>query len=152
MGDCFILSEPAQFNRLARSFTQGWAAQTAKVPSRVILHSRLEHRWQPSQKNKKLNDGSLELTLRAPERDKDLDHGLRLPARVLEPATLVKEIKDDLGKALNFTRACARRFWVQRGNGIAEMKKGDSQITSTYCDVTLFKIEAHVKPTEEIES
>ncbi len=64
----------------------------------------LERRWHPSQKNKKLKDGSLELTFEVAgtKEIKTWIMGFGSLARVLEPASLVKEIKDDLGKALSF--------------------------------------------------
>jgi proteasome accessory factor B len=62
----------------------------------------LERRWHPSQKNKKLKDGSLELAFEvAGTREiKTWILGFGSLARVLEPATLVKEMKDELEKAL----------------------------------------------------
>ena len=62
----------------------------------------LERRWHPSQKNKKLKDGSLELgfEVAGTKEIKTWIMGFGSLARVLEPAPLVKEIKDDLGKAL----------------------------------------------------
>ena len=64
----------------------------------------LERRWHPSQKNKKLKDGSLELTFEVAgtKEIKTWIMGFGSLARVLEPASLVKEIKDDLGKVLSF--------------------------------------------------
>ncbi len=60
----------------------------------------LERRWYPSQKQ--LKDGSLELAFEVAgtKEIKDLDLGFGSLAKVLEPASLVKEIKDDLGRAL----------------------------------------------------
>lgn len=71
-----------------------------KSLTRVIL----ERRWHPSQKNKKLKDGSLELTFEvAGTREiKTWIMGFGSLARVLEPASLVKEIKDEFGEALRF--------------------------------------------------
>jgi predicted DNA-binding transcriptional regulator YafY len=62
----------------------------------------LERRWHPSQKNKKLTDGSLELSFEVAgtKEIKTWIMGFGSLARVLEPAGLVKEIKEDLGKAL----------------------------------------------------
>jgi predicted DNA-binding transcriptional regulator YafY len=64
----------------------------------------LERRWHPSQKNKKLNDGSLELTFEVAgtKEIKTWIMGFGSLARVLEPESLVKEIKEDLSKALRF--------------------------------------------------
>ena len=60
----------------------------------------LERRWYPSQKQ--LKDGSLELAFEVAGikeiKTWILDFGSL--AKVLEPASLVKEIKDDLGRAL----------------------------------------------------
>jgi predicted DNA-binding transcriptional regulator YafY len=62
----------------------------------------LERRWHPSQKNKKLKDGSLELAFEVAgiKEIKTWIMGFGALAKVLEPASLVKEIKDDLGKSL----------------------------------------------------
>ncbi len=62
----------------------------------------LERRWHPSQKNKKLKDGSLELIFEVAgtKEIKTWIMGFGSVAKVLEPAALVTEIKDDLGKAL----------------------------------------------------
>jgi predicted DNA-binding transcriptional regulator YafY len=62
----------------------------------------LERRWHPSQKNKKLKDGSLELAFEVAgtKEIKTWILGFGSLAKVLEPALLVKEIKDDLGKSL----------------------------------------------------
>jgi len=62
----------------------------------------LERRWHPSQKNRKLKDGSLELAFEVAgtKEIKTWIMGFGSLARVLEPAPLVKEIKDDLGRAL----------------------------------------------------
>lgn len=64
----------------------------------------LERRWHPSQKNKKLKDGSLELTFEVAgtKEIKTWIMGFGSLVKVLEPTSLVKEIKDDLGKALSF--------------------------------------------------
>lgn len=61
-----------------------------------------ERRWHPSQKNKKLKDGSLELAFEVAgtKEIKTWVMGFGSPAKVLEPASLVTEIKDDLGRAL----------------------------------------------------
>jgi predicted DNA-binding transcriptional regulator YafY len=63
----------------------------------------LERRWHPSQKNKKLKDGSLELAfeIAGTKEIKTWILGFGSLAKILEPASLVKEIKDDLGRALN---------------------------------------------------
>jgi predicted DNA-binding transcriptional regulator YafY len=62
----------------------------------------LERRWHPSQKNKKLKDGSLELTFEVAGTKEIktwiMDFGSL--AKILEPGSWVKEIKDDLGKSL----------------------------------------------------
>ena len=62
----------------------------------------LERRWHPSQKNKKLKDGSLELVFEVAgtKEVKTWIMGFGSLAKVLEPASLVKEMKDDLGRAL----------------------------------------------------
>ena len=62
----------------------------------------LERRWHPSQKNRKLRDGSLELTLQVAgtKEIKTWIMGFGPLAKVLEPASLVKEMKDDLARAL----------------------------------------------------
>jgi proteasome accessory factor B len=63
----------------------------------------LERSWHPSQKNKKLKDGSLELAFEVAgtKEIKTWIMGFGSLAKVLEPASLVEEIKDDLGKALS---------------------------------------------------
>ena len=68
----------------------------------------LERRWHPSQKNKKLKDGSLELgfEVAGTKEIKTWILGFGSLVKVLEPASLVKEIKDDLEKAL---RSYAKR-------------------------------------------
>jgi predicted DNA-binding transcriptional regulator YafY len=70
-----------------------------KSLTRVLV----ERRWHASQKNKKLADGSLELTFEVAgtKEIKTWIMGFGALAKVLEPASLVKEIKEDLGKALN---------------------------------------------------
>jgi len=62
----------------------------------------LERRWHPSQKNNKLKDGSLELAFEVAgtKEIKTWILGFGLVAKVLEPASLVTEIKDDLEKSL----------------------------------------------------
>jgi predicted DNA-binding transcriptional regulator YafY len=62
----------------------------------------LERRWHPSQKNKKLKDGSLELAFEVAgiKEIKTWILGFGSLAKVLEPASLAKELKDDLGRAL----------------------------------------------------
>jgi predicted DNA-binding transcriptional regulator YafY len=62
----------------------------------------LERRWHPSQKNKKLKDGSLEIAFEVAgmKEIKTWIMGFGSLAKVREPASLVREIKDDLGKAL----------------------------------------------------
>jgi predicted DNA-binding transcriptional regulator YafY len=69
-----------------------------KSLTRVLL----ERRWHPSQKNKKLKDGSLELAFEVAgtKEIKTWIMGFGSLANVLEPASLVKEIKADLEKAL----------------------------------------------------
>ena len=72
----------------------------------------LERRWHPSQKNKKLKDGSLELSFEVAgtKEIKTWIMGFGSLAKVLEPASLVKEIKDDLAKALkSYANSRARR-------------------------------------------
>ncbi|MBI4526874.1 MAG: WYL domain-containing transcriptional regulator [Deltaproteobacteria bacterium] len=66
----------------------------------------LERRWHPSQKNKKLKDGSLELTFEVAgtKEIKTWILGLGSLAKVLEPASLVKEIENDLEKSLRAYR------------------------------------------------
>ena len=77
------------------------------VRVRVRFHKSLtryllERRWHPSQKNKKLKDGSLELAFEvAGTREiKTWLMGFGSLAKVLEPASLVKEVRDDLEKSL----------------------------------------------------
>ena len=62
----------------------------------------LERRWHPSQKNKKLKDGSLELAFEVAgtKEIKTWIMGFGALAKVLEPASLVREIKEDLAKSL----------------------------------------------------
>jgi predicted DNA-binding transcriptional regulator YafY len=62
----------------------------------------LERRWHPSQKNKKLKDSSLELTFEIAgiKEIKTWILGFGSLAKVVEPASLMKEIKEDLGRAL----------------------------------------------------
>jgi predicted DNA-binding transcriptional regulator YafY len=62
----------------------------------------LERRWHASQKNKKLKDDFLELAFEVAgtKEIKTWIMGFGSLAKVLEPASLVKEIKDDLGRAL----------------------------------------------------
>ena len=62
----------------------------------------LERRWHPSQKNRKLKDGSLELAFEVAgtKEIKTWIMGFGSLAKVLEPTSLVKEIKGDLGKSL----------------------------------------------------
>lgn len=62
----------------------------------------LERRWHPSQKNKKLKDGSLELSFEVAgvKEIKTWILGFGSLAKVLEPPSLIKEIKDDLAKSL----------------------------------------------------
>jgi predicted DNA-binding transcriptional regulator YafY len=69
----------------------------------------LERRWHPSQKNKKLKDGALELTFEVAgtKEIKTWILGFGSLAKVLEPASLVKEIKDDLKKSLRSYGAAA---------------------------------------------
>jgi predicted DNA-binding transcriptional regulator YafY len=64
----------------------------------------LERRWHPSQNNKKLKDGSLELTFEVAgtKEIKTWIMGFGSLAKILEPTSLVEEIKDDLAKALSF--------------------------------------------------
>ncbi|MBI2230632.1 MAG: WYL domain-containing protein [Deltaproteobacteria bacterium] len=77
------------------------------VRVKVRLHKSLtryllERRWHPSQKNKKLKDGSLELAFEVAgtKEIKTWVMGFGSLARVLEPASLVKEVRDDLEKSL----------------------------------------------------
>ncbi len=62
----------------------------------------LERCWHPSQQNKKLKDGSLELAFEVAgtKEIKTWIMGFGFLAKVLEPPSLVQEIKDDLGKAI----------------------------------------------------
>jgi len=62
----------------------------------------LERRWHPSQKNKKLKDGSLELAFEVAgtKEIKAWILGFGSLAKVLEPASLVDEIKKDVEKSL----------------------------------------------------
>jgi predicted DNA-binding transcriptional regulator YafY len=68
----------------------------------------LERRWHPSQQNNKLKDGSLELTFEVAgtKEIKTWILGFGSLAKVREPASLVKEIRDDLAKSL---RSYAKR-------------------------------------------
>jgi predicted DNA-binding transcriptional regulator YafY len=77
------------------------------VQIRVRFHKSLtryllERRWHPSQKNKKLRDGSLELVFEVAgiKEIKTWILGFGSLAKVLVPSSLVKEIKDDLQKSL----------------------------------------------------
>jgi proteasome accessory factor B len=77
------------------------------VRVRVRFHKSLtryllERRWHLSQKNKKLADGSLELSFEVAgtKEIKTWILGFGSLAKVLEPAELVKEVKEELGKAL----------------------------------------------------
>jgi predicted DNA-binding transcriptional regulator YafY len=77
------------------------------VRVRVRFHKSLtryllERRWHASQKNKKLPDGSLELSFEVAgtKEIKTWILGFGSLAKVLEPAELVKEVKEELGKAL----------------------------------------------------
>jgi predicted DNA-binding transcriptional regulator YafY len=77
------------------------------VRVKVRFHKSLtrylpERRWHPSQKNRRLKNGSLELILEVAgtKEIKTWIMGFGALAKVLEPASLVKEIKDDLGKSL----------------------------------------------------
>lgn len=77
------------------------------VRVRVRFHKSLtryllERRWHPSQKNKKLADGSLEMTFEVAgtKEIKTWILGFGSLAKVLEPAGLVKEVKEELGTAL----------------------------------------------------
>jgi len=62
----------------------------------------LEGRWHLSQKNKNLKDGSLEITFEVAgtKEIKAWIMGFGSLARLLEPVSLVKEIREDLRKAL----------------------------------------------------
>ncbi|MDP2604908.1 MAG: WYL domain-containing protein [Deltaproteobacteria bacterium] len=64
----------------------------------------LERCWHPSQKNKKLKDGSLELGFEVAgiKEIKTWILGFGSLAKVLEPGSLVKEVKDDLTRSLRF--------------------------------------------------
>jgi predicted DNA-binding transcriptional regulator YafY len=66
----------------------------------------LERRWHQSQKNKKLKDGSLEIAFEVAgtKEIKTWILGFGSLAKVLEPPSLVEEIKDDLGRALKSYR------------------------------------------------
>ena len=67
----------------------------------------LERRWHPSQKNKKLKDGSLEIAFEVAgtKEIKTWILGFGSLAKVVEPVSLVTEIKDDLERSLRF---CAK--------------------------------------------
>jgi predicted DNA-binding transcriptional regulator YafY len=71
---------------------------------RSLTRYLLERRWHASQKNKKLKDGSLELSFEVAgtKEIKTWILGFGSLGKVLEPASLVKEFKDDLGKSLAF--------------------------------------------------
>lgn len=77
------------------------------VRVRVRFHKSLtryllERRWHPSQKNKKFKDGSLELAFEVAgtKEIKTWILGFGSLAKVLEPPSLVKEIKKDLEKSM----------------------------------------------------
>ena len=67
-----------------------------------ITRYLLERRWHPSQKIKKLKDGSLELAFEVAgtKEVRTWILGFGSMAKVLEPPSLVKEIKDDLERSL----------------------------------------------------
>ncbi len=69
---------------------------------RSLTRYLLERRWHPSQKNKKLKDGSLELAFEVAgtKEIKTWMMGFGSLVKVLEPASLVTEIKRDLEKSL----------------------------------------------------
>jgi predicted DNA-binding transcriptional regulator YafY len=62
----------------------------------------LERRWHPSQKNKRVQDGSLELTfeIAGTKEIKTWILGFGSLAKVLEPTSLVKEIKEDVARSV----------------------------------------------------
>lgn len=69
---------------------------------RSLTRYLLERRWHPSQKNKKLKDSSLELSFEVAgtKEIKTWILGFGSLAKVLEPAALVEEIKENLTKSL----------------------------------------------------
>ena len=68
---------------------------------RSLTRYLLERRWHPSQKNKKLKDGSLELAFEVAgtKEIKTWILGFGSLAKVLEPVSLVKEVREDLQRA-----------------------------------------------------
>ena len=71
-----------------------------------LTHYLLERRWHPSQKNKKLKDGSLELAfeLAGTKEIKTWILGFGSLARIVEPESLVVEVRKDLEKSLTSYR------------------------------------------------
>jgi predicted DNA-binding transcriptional regulator YafY len=69
---------------------------------KTLTRYLLERRWHPSQKNKKLKDGSLELTFEVAgtKEIKTWILGFGSLAKALQPGLLVNEIKEDLAKSL----------------------------------------------------
>jgi len=91
-------------NYLRHSFGM-FTEELARVKARFhksLTRYLLERRWHPSQKNRRLKDGSLELAFEVAgtKEIKTWIMSFGSLAKVLEPASLVKEIKNDLGKAL----------------------------------------------------
>jgi len=78
-----------------------------------LIHYLLERRWHPSQKNKKLKDGSLELAFEVAgtKEIKTWIMGFGSLAKVLEPDSLVKEIKEDPGKGAEILRQSRAVGW-----------------------------------------
>jgi predicted DNA-binding transcriptional regulator YafY len=77
-----------------------------------ITHYLLERRWHPSGKNKKLKDGSLELTFEVAgtKEIKTWIMGFGSLAKILEPGSLVKEIKRRPGQGVEILcNSIARR-------------------------------------------
>jgi predicted DNA-binding transcriptional regulator YafY len=103
--DSFVMPPDFSLESYLRHSFGMFREELARV--RVRFHKSLtryllERRWHPSQKNKKLKDGSLELTFEVAgtKEIKTWIMGFGSLAKVLEPASLVKEIKGDLGKSL----------------------------------------------------
>jgi predicted DNA-binding transcriptional regulator YafY len=104
-GDSFVMPPDFSLESYLRHSFGMFTDELVRVKVRFhksLTRYLLERRWHPSQKNKKLKDGSLELAFEVAgtKEIKTWIMGFGSLAKVLEPASLVKEIKDDLGKSL----------------------------------------------------
>jgi predicted DNA-binding transcriptional regulator YafY len=104
-GDSFVMPPDFSLESYLRHSFGMFTDELVRVKVRFhksLTRYLLERRWHPSQKNKKLKDGSLELAFQVAgtKEIKTWIMGFGSIAKVLEPASLVKEIKDDLGKSL----------------------------------------------------